>query len=178
MFMKHAIAAAVTLAVVSFGASAAPVVNANHGTINFKGTVTEAPCSIAADSLDQTVDFGQISHSVLATGNPTAPQIVKIKLENCDTSSLKTVNASFTGQRDINNPTALNELLTSGPTNTAIVMTGNGEDVKFDGSAGKDINLVGSTTTLLYSASVKQAGGMNVQDGEFTATADFNLSYN
>lgn len=32
-----------------------------HGIINFKGTVIDAPCGIAQESAEQTIDFGQIS---------------------------------------------------------------------------------------------------------------------
>ncbi|MDH1321666.1 type 1 fimbrial protein, partial [Enterobacter bugandensis] len=47
-------------------AMAAPATDSQgHGTVTFKGAIIEAPCSIAADSVDQTVQLGQVSSAAL-----------------------------------------------------------------------------------------------------------------
>ncbi len=59
-----------TLGVV-FAFSLCSVANAadqGQGVVNFKGTVIDAPCGIAPESADQTIDFGQISKSHLTAG--------------------------------------------------------------------------------------------------------------
>lgn len=33
-----------------------------HGTVTFTGSIIDAPCSIAPESIDQTVNLGQISN--------------------------------------------------------------------------------------------------------------------
>ncbi|MFE8730632.1 type 1 fimbrial protein, partial [Aeromonas hydrophila] len=37
----------------------------SRGTINFTGAIIDAPCSIASESVNQTVQMGQISSRVL-----------------------------------------------------------------------------------------------------------------
>ena len=54
---KTVMAAAVAATLVSFGANAA---NQGQGVVNFKGSVISAPCGIAPESADQSIDFGQI----------------------------------------------------------------------------------------------------------------------
>lgn len=56
--IKTVMAGAVAMALVSFGANAA---NQGQGVVKFKGTVIDAPCGIAPESVDQSIDFGQIA---------------------------------------------------------------------------------------------------------------------
>lgn len=65
--MKKVILTALISSVISVSAFAAPA-NQGHGKVKFKGEIVDAPCSISADSIDQTVDLGQIANSVLAKG--------------------------------------------------------------------------------------------------------------
>ncbi len=44
------------------GASAANAADQGHGKVTFKGAIIEAPCSIAPESIDQTIELGQISN--------------------------------------------------------------------------------------------------------------------
>lgn len=53
--IKSVIAGAAAMAVVSFGANAAPQ---GQGKVTFNGTVVDAPCGIDAQSADQSIDFG------------------------------------------------------------------------------------------------------------------------
>ncbi|WP_284693140.1 fimbrial protein [Escherichia coli] len=160
--------AAMTL--VSFGAHA----DQGHGNIDFKGTVIDAPCGIDPQSADQSIDFGQISKAHLNGGGISKPQNLNIKLVNCDVSNLtKGVNVTFTGNTVTG---AQNELVTAGPTNTAVVINGYGKDVTF-GQATDHINLTSGDNTLHFTSWVKQASTKTVNDGEFTASAKFNLAY-
>ena len=56
---------ALTVILAAFGANAA---DQGQGVVNFKGTVVDSPCGIAAESADQSIDFGQISKSALSSG--------------------------------------------------------------------------------------------------------------
>ena len=160
---------------IPFGASAAQ----GSGTINFKGSVIDAPCSISADTADQTIDFGQISKTVLAQTGGTSPHVpIRIKLLGCDLANFtpaltnNTVAITFSGQLGA---TAA-ELLTNGPTNTAIIINGYGQNVTF-GTAFPGVGITAGDNTLNFDSWVKQAAGKTVAEGDFSAVASFSLSY-
>lgn len=169
--VKTVMAGAVAMALVSFGANAA-----GAGVINFKGSVIDAPCGIAPESADQSVDFGQISKAALAAGGTTT-QNLDIKLVNCDATAVgaltKGVSVTFSGTTVSG---ANTELATLGKTGTAIVISGqDGQDVAF-GTKGTAIKISGDQT-LRYTTLVKQATGGTLAEGDFTSIANFNLSY-
>jgi major pilin subunit PapA len=41
---------------------------AGSGEVDFKGVIVDAPCGIAPQSIDQTIDFGQLSLTHLNSG--------------------------------------------------------------------------------------------------------------
>ncbi|HAY0228463.1 TPA: type 1 fimbrial protein [Escherichia coli] len=174
---KTVMAGAVAMALVSFGANAA---NQGQGVVNFKGTVIDAPCGIDPDSADQSIDFGQISKSHLNADGISVKKDLDIKLVNCDFSAAdakKTVSVAFSGTT-VNNATE--ELGTAGDTGTAVVISASdGSLVKFDGATTSNgTQLLEGDNTLRYSTWVKKATGGTVTEGDFTAVAHFNLTYN
>ena len=69
-----------------------------HGKVNFKGSIIDVPCSIAPNSIDQTVEFGQISNMALVNGGKSTPRTFDIALENCDVTDVKKgVQLTFSG---------------------------------------------------------------------------------
>lgn len=93
MMTKSLVAGALTVLLGSFGVNAA---SQGQGVVNFKGTVIDAPCGIAPESADQSVDFGQISKSHLAAGGISVQKNLDIKLVNCDVTGLtKGVQLTF-----------------------------------------------------------------------------------
>ncbi|MEB0990336.1 MULTISPECIES: fimbrial protein [Citrobacter] len=174
--MKESLVAGiVAMAMFSFGAQAN-----GQGVVNFKGTVIDAPCGIASESADQTIDFGQISKAHLDADGISVKKNLDIKLVNCTLAkpagagNFKTVNVAFTGTTTGQNT----ELGTSGKTGTAIVVSGAGDVlVDFTGAAGAASNLQNGDNTLRYSAWVKKATGGTLSEGAFTAIANFNLTY-
>ncbi len=153
--------------------SAANAANQGQGVVNFKGTVIDAPCGIAPESADQSIDFGQISKSHLNADGISVKKDLNIKLVNCEPNN--TVKVTFTGATIDG---AVNELGTAGDTGTAVVISGqNGKLVQF-GSEGAAQSLKEGENTLHYSSWVKKATGGNVKEGDFTAVANFNLTYN
>lgn len=168
--IKTVMAGAVAMALVSFGANAA---NQGQGIVNFKGTVIDAPCGIAPESADQSIDFGQISKSHLNADGISVKKDLNIKLVNCEPNN--TVKVTFTGATIDG---AVNELGTAGDTGTAVVISGqDGKLVQF-GSEGAAQSLKEGENTLHYSSWVKKATGGTVKEGDFTAVANFNLTYN
>lgn len=174
--IKTVMAGAVAMALVSFGANAA---NQGQGVVNFKGTVIDAPCGIAPESADQSIDFGQISKSHLNAGGISVKKDLNIKLVNCEPN--KSVAVTFTGAgpgagagAGAGAPT---ELGTAGDTGTAVVISGqDGKLVSF-GTRGDFQTLKENNNILHYSSWVKKATNGTVKEGDFTAVANFNLTY-
>lgn len=171
--IKTVMAGAVAMALVSFGAGAA---NQGSGVVNFKGTIIDAPCGIAPESADQTIDFGQISKAHLNAKGTSVKKDVDIKLVNCELGeSQKTVQVTFNGQTI----DAGKKMLGASNTGAGIVMVGqDGKDVVF-GTPTAAVPVTGSNNTLHYQAWV-QAADMEspaVTEGAFTAVTDFTLAY-
>lgn len=171
--IKTVMAGAVAMALVSFGANAA---NQGQGVVNFKGTVIDAPCGIAPESVDQTIDFGQISKAHLNADGISMKKDLNIKLVNCDATELgqKGVQVTFTGTTVENTPT---ELGTAGDTGTAVVISGQDGNIVSFGTPGIHQEVTPGDNTLRYSTWVKKATGGTVKEGDFTAVAHFSLSY-
>lgn len=164
---------AMALSLVAFGAQAA---NGGEGVVNFSGSVINAACSIAPESADQSVDFGQISKSHLATGGISESRDIDIMLTNCDPANLvdKTVTVTFNGATLSTAPT---ELTTTGNTGTAIIISSPaGGDVVF-GQPGVPQIIGDGNNVLRYSSWVKTATGGTVAEGDFTAVTNFTLAY-
>lgn len=153
--------------------------NQGQGVVNFKGTVIDAPCGIAQESADQTIDFGPISKAHLNADGISVKKDLDIKLVNCDATEIgkltNGVKVSFTGTT-INGQNQ--ELGTTGDTGTAIVVSAaDGSLVSFDGTAGSATKVKEGDNTLRYSTWVKKATGGTLKEGDFTAVANFNLAY-
>lgn len=171
MFMKNIFTCALAISLASFGACAA---NQGQGSVNFKGTVINAPCGIAPDkdgaSVD--VDFGQISKSHLNTDGISVKKDLNIKLVNCEPN--KSVKVTFSGATSAGDNTALG---TAGNTGTAVVISGpDGQLIQF-GAEGAAQSLKAGDNTLHYSSWVKAASKGSAKEGAFTAIANFNLTY-
>ena len=167
--IKTVMAGAVAMALVSFGANAAT--NQGSGTVNFKGEIIDAPCGIAPESADQTIDFGQISKAHL-----NVKKDVDIKLVNCELGGAqKTVQVTFNGQTI----DAGKKMLGASNTGAGIVMVGqDGKDVVF-GTATAAVPVMDGNNTLHYQAWVTaaDANAPAVTEGAFTAVTDFTLAY-
>ncbi|UNK63553.1 fimbrial protein [Buttiauxella ferragutiae] len=164
---------AVALSLVAFSAQAA---NGGEGVVNFTGSVINAACSIAPESADQTIDFGQISKTHLASGGISELRDIDILLTNCDPTSLvdKTVTVTFNGAAI---PAAPTELGTTGNTGTAIIINSPASgDVVF-GQPGNPQIIGDGNNTLRYASWVKMATGGAVAEGDFTAVTNFTLAY-
>ncbi|EHJ5407649.1 fimbrial protein [Salmonella enterica] len=87
MFRKTLLSAATLAAMMSTVpafATTIPTTDAGHGTIEFTGSVIDAPCSIPQDSQDIKVDLGQVSAKSLATASNASSLVpVTINLTGC-----------------------------------------------------------------------------------------------
>lgn len=182
MYMKKLIKVfAVSSTLISGYAAAAPV-DQGHGKVTFHGSIINAPCSITPDSIDQTVEMGQISNKALQGGGKSTPRSFGIKLENCDVSALasKTVTATFTGMQSTSNADHLAITGTASGASIALTTEG-GQDIKL-GQPTSAIQLQNNEATLNFAAYLQGDAGTTekpavIVPGEFSSVANFTLAY-
>lgn len=158
----------------STGTSTAATGTAGHGTVHFKGEIIDAPCSIAPQSADQTVDLGQVSNNALANKGTSTPVAFNIQLQNCDIQTYKTVTATWSGTPDTNMTTAWG--ITGTASGAAIVLRDASEKAITLGQETAATTLTADNTTIAMSAFL-QGDGATIVPGSFTGAADFVLSY-
>lgn len=161
--------------------SDAQAADQGHGKVTFTGSIIDAPCSITPQSIDQTVDLGQISKEALLSGGKSTPRNFSIGLENCSFGSPATKNkvqVTFTGMESA----AKNGLL--GITGTAkgasvAITQADGQIIKL-GVPTKEQVLQDGNNTLSFAAYLQGDGDSTnvVTEGEFQAVTDFTLAYN
>ena len=173
-------------AVLAFGVtSVAHAADQGHGTVTFKGAIIDAPCSITPETLDQTVNLGQVSNVALKDGGQSTPKNFQIKLENCDLNpgdatgkgKNNAVAITFTGASSVDD----NKLL--GITGTAkgagiAITDGAGKLIEL-GKASSAQNLGNGGNTMSFSAYLQGSKASNavVTPGDFQSVADFTLAY-
>ncbi|HGU9824253.1 TPA: fimbrial protein [Enterobacter cancerogenus] len=176
---KVALALGLGMALVSGFANAAAsgssVGGQGHGTVHFKGEIIDAPCSIAPDSVDQTVDLGQVSKAALANKGTSTPVNFSIELQDCEISTTyKTVTATWSGTPDVKMPTAWG--ITGSASGAAIVLRDATEQPIKLGEESAGTTLGTGNTTIPMSAYL-QGDGEPVVPGAFTGAANFILTY-
>lgn len=176
----------VILAVLISGAMSASALaaEAGSGSVTFTGSIIEAACSIAPNSVDQTVELGAVASSQLADNGKSAPQTFEIELQNCDMSfeteagtPVKTVSATFTGGISANDTTSTQLAIVGSAAGAGVVITGsNGVPVKLDGSVSTAPVAIQNGKNILQYAAYLQ-GNDTVVPGDFTALTNYTLSY-
>ncbi|WP_024530408.1 fimbrial protein [Serratia fonticola] len=151
-----------------------------HGKVSFNGSIIEAPCSISPESIDQTVELGQISNAALVDGGKSTPQNFDISLKNCILSAAqKSVSLTFSGVvADFD--TSKKTLGITGTGAGAGVQITNGSGVALTlGTATPFQELQDGTNTLRFSAYLigNGKGVETITAGEFSSVADFTLTY-
>ncbi|NTY87341.1 type 1 fimbrial protein [Serratia fonticola] len=178
MFMKKTLLAAV----IALGSvSVAQAGELGHGKVTFNGSIIDAPCSISAKSIDQTVELGQISNVALKDGGKTAPHHFSIDLESCDLGTTpeakNKVVITFSGAESSAQKGLLAISGTAKGASVAIAQ-GNGELIKLN-TATKEQVLQNGSNSLKFAAYVQGDGAAaTITEGNFQAAADFTLAYN
>ncbi|AVJ18393.1 type 1 fimbrial protein [Serratia sp. JUb9] len=162
--------------VLVFGASTmAHAGNQGQGVVNFKGAIIDAPCSISPETVDQTVDLGQISKVVLKDGGKSVKKEFQVLLENCELEKDKsTVSLTFTGVENSDGRLEING--TAKGASIALVDT-EGKPIKL-GTATAAHKLTEGKNILRFGAYLQGDGASAaVVPGDFTSVADFTMSY-
>lgn len=172
-------------AVLAFGVTSvahAAVKDQGHGTVTFKGAIIDAPCSITPETVDQTVNLGQVSNVALKDGGQSTPKNFQIKLENCeltekDPGKNNTVSIKFTGASSADDANLLG--ITGTAKGAGIAITdGSGKLVEL-GKASSAQTLGNGNNTLNFSAYLQGSKASNavITPGDFQSVADFTLAY-
>ncbi len=177
MKLNKFMVAAIALGFVSV-ANAAPQ-DQGHGTIEFYGSIIDAPCSIAPGDDNQRIDMGQIANVALRNGGRSTPENFYIHLENCDPGTLKTVTTTFAGPQSAGNAELLGITGTARGASLAIT-DGSGTLIKL-GEATAPQGIQEHTNILNFSAylqgDMKDDVGVEIIPGDFTTTTTFTLAY-
>lgn len=194
--MKKTLFATLTMAVfvsaTAYAASETPVTAGGDfggGTINFSGSVTEAPCSIAPGDDNQNIKLGQVSQKLLKTAGGTGSKIVPvtIHLQSCDMTadaSGKTytkAHVEFTGPGiDTSNETKGYLLNSGSAANVAVQLTdlaGAGMNIS-TGQGTKAVDLTsGDGNVLQFGAHMVNSGAAAATPGSVIAIVTYKLKY-
>lgn len=182
MFKKTLLATATTAALLSPLAASA-LGTMGQGTINFTGSVTEAPCNVTGADTNLTVDLGQIAKRSLTAANSYSPSVpLEIHLNGCSFGAA-------TGTPPVQ-PLSKVNLLFPGQTGNqgTIASTGSAAAVKIqllnaDNATPVDF-VTGSTPTVMHDGSgntlrlfARMMGGTGVDVGSVEAQVTYMLDY-
>ncbi|MCY1700987.1 fimbrial protein [Lelliottia sp. SL45] len=161
----------------SFVSGASHAAGSGSGTVTFTGTIIEAPCSIAQESADQTVNLGQVALEVLKQDDNqgfSTPVRFSIKLIDCSVVEEK-ASVVFRG---VTSPTPNGLLTTTGSANFVYIGLRDSDGTRLPiGAYSNRVTLVNGSNTLDFSAFVQGNGSDEPTPGDFTGTAIFEMEY-
>lgn len=169
-------------ATVAFGMSSMSVHAANQGqgSVTFAGSIIDAPCSISPESVDQTVELGQISNALLKKGGKSTAKAFTIDLEHCEIEEKKNnVSVTFTGVKsDVKGHDGMLSISGQASGASVAITDAGGKLIKL-GSASPLVGVNEGNTALRFTAYLQGDSneGAVVVPGDFTAVADFTLAY-
>lgn len=173
--MKYKSLTAVALVMLSGSAFAA---NSGDGSIKFTGEIVDAPCVISTDSQNQEVVLGQVKKTVFAAvGDKSTAQPFQIKLEDCDITSKKKVNVSFSGVGDTDKPELISVSTEPGAATGVGIGIYDNANVAIPMNTGKSTTTLSQGQTVLYYTANYVATKAAVTTGYGNAEVDFNLTY-
>ncbi|CNC53578.1 putative mannose-resistant/Proteus-like fimbrial protein [Yersinia intermedia] len=174
---KIVLGVSLAFGIVSFVQAATdPTADLGHGTVTFTGSIVDAPCSIDPESIDQTVDLGQVSNVALDNKGTSTPKSFTIKLEKCNIGDKgKSVTAKFTGAEG--STAGLLGITGSAKGASIAVIDGKGTLIEL-GKSTEAQKLQNGNNTLLFSAYLQGDGASGgVVPGDFKSVANFTLDY-
>ncbi|KJF82055.1 type-1 fimbrial protein subunit A [Photobacterium angustum] len=172
-----AILASFGVASAAFAADPVTPLTVHGGTVNFKGEITDGACAIDPDSIDQTVQMGQVKAVTLKDpGAVATAHSFSIKLDDCSTDTYKNVAMSFLGKVDDAGSLALTDVPGSAKNVGIDIYDPLNKKVVFDGTSSSAVKLINGTNNLLFSANyVSNKGGATA--GTANAITTFNVVY-
>ena len=172
---KIALAAAVFTAMIT-GANAK---DQGHGTLTFKGSVIDAPCSIDAKSLDQTIQLGAISKDQLKSGGTSTPVGFDIQLHDCDAATANKASITFNGYAGSSTDGLDNSFAVTGDgTGVGVTITDLGGKIIKPNTASDLPPMADGDNDLKFQAYVQgTTASAGAVPGAFQSVANFVMSY-
>ncbi|WP_371140983.1 fimbrial protein [Burkholderia cepacia] len=177
MTVKNTLALAAFAIATASGTAAAQ----SNGQINFSGNITEAPCSIDGDNVNQTVELGSISTNIFnGVGSQSTAKDFQINLTGCNTATLKTAQITFSGTPDGTNPDLLKvgSGMPGAAQNVAVGLYDVYNNKTLALNAESDAIPLQSGLSVLPFRAYYQQTAANVAAGSANASAQFTISYN
>ena len=159
-YTRSSIAASLLLGMISTQS----VMAENTTNVYFKGEIVESACGLSPDSLNQTIELGQQpTHKFKVKGDRSTPVPFRVKLTDCDSSTLKKAVFRFES-----NPDTTGELFNveGGATGIGVRILHNGNPINNGDIAATNV-LVNGTNIASFSAAYE----MNVEAGPKAVTA-------
>ncbi|MEW5494368.1 fimbrial protein [Enterobacter cloacae] len=164
-------------AVVALGiTSVAHAANQGSGQVTFSGSIIDAPCSISPESVDQTVELGQVSNSLLKKGGKSTMKPFTIQLENCEIEEGKNkVSVTFTGveSEDLEGMLDIN----GSASGAAVAIADKAGKLLKLGESSQAVDVAEGSTKLTFNAYLQGVGTSDVVPGDFTSVAEFQMAY-
>ncbi|HBE6656136.1 TPA: fimbria/pilus outer membrane usher protein [Escherichia coli] len=146
----------------------------NGGVIHFKGEVVNAACAIDSESMNQTVELGQVRSSRLAKAGDLSSAVgFNIKLNDCDTNVSSNAAVAFLGTTVTSNDDtlALQSSAAGSAQNVGIqILLGNYGTTFFSASRQSYWNTSRSDQQISF--------GLNVPFGDITTSLNYSYSNN
>ncbi|MEP8888254.1 fimbrial protein [Enterobacter roggenkampii] len=178
---KHVLSVlvAAVMASAAFTAQAASITTVSGGTIQFIGSVADAPCSVSADSENGVVTLDQVTLDSMGTKGSASGQAkaFDIALENCDVTTYTNATITFHGQSTTDQPGALANTAGSGAaTGVALMLFGpDGAQLDVEKESSKQILATGTNKIPLSVDYVKTADAATA--GAVESVATFQITY-
>lgn len=177
---KIALASFITM-IYAAGAHAA---DSHNGSVTFKGKIIDTPCSVSQEDLQQTVEFGEISKTVLENGGTSDIKTFDITLKDCSLDTSTSAKIVFSGGAASGTNSEL-LALNGSASGAGIAVEYAGSKIKFDGSTPAvdatplaNGNNIFSFTSYVEKLPVPQGGqAATITTGSFASTANFVVSY-
>jgi major type 1 subunit fimbrin (pilin) len=167
-----------TLIAALFSSLGVSVANASEGTLIFSGSLVEASCSIDPSSTTD-VPLGEVDATAFSTVGDISPKRdITINLTGCPTSQTG-VTLTNTGQADATNNNLLAVSGDSSATGLGVAIYNKGGELipMASASAAAPIDPETGTATINLEAAAMSTAE-SVGAGDYTATTNFELSYN
>lgn len=155
---------------------------AQANTVTFNGSIIDAACSISPESVDQSVDLGQVANAALKNGGQSTPKQFSIKLEDCVLDDKTGVAVTFDGVEG----EASGSLALTGMAKGADIMLADqsGTQVQL-GKASKLQNLTDGANKVIFNAYLQGQPEVTAETGDyptivpgdFSSVTTFTLSY-
>ncbi|HGW6104752.1 TPA: fimbrial protein [Citrobacter werkmanii] len=162
-------------------------VAADEIDIRFQGTVVDAPCVIAPESVDMTVDLGNMDESRLSFQKHSNPAVIRIDLTSCvlqgmgaGGGDISKVSVEFDSTAVVSgNANILANTDSSGAVNVGVqLLTTDDEAINLGESLPVDLQVTSSEQTLVFHAWMVPADPKNAMSpGHVSANTSYVLNY-